>query len=455
VGEFIFLGMLFLISGDRSPVDLLSLIDAEVYFRSHNIEIRAANLLRIAEVEAQDAPGEVARLLAIRWLGNQAGNMKKPDVEAVLRRVSRGKAYRDAHTFPEQYALRALAQVERQPAPPMAVPDDSLRDTFGWCPAGVDLCFALDLRWPSALKPLNEKERRDLIGVLSSDTATQQQAIQLANVVGNFRLDRAAFSWAPVTGRKDQTSLWLRLSGQMNGKRLAEFVRRKVPGVTLEQKVEEPGIAVVRHENNQEAEALIGDTDLIVVNTEGKDPGAIQMLRTALEVRAGRMAGATAGDLGARLKKVSARAFGLVMGPVPKEPNLDGPFDVAFANPQSVELVLAPEGKGISVRLSAAMADADEAEQLAEAIDLQRKGYIIDLKELPPSVRPLIHVLEGIKIDVRGNTVRMEVRISPEGFQVIQDLLLKMRRSERQIRLPGAGGPASSQLAAGPRASGH
>src|SRR5262249_51293534 len=117
-----FLYLLLAGLGD-SPRHLVTLIDAEPYFQSRQIEISAEHLEQLAGTPPADAKGEVAQLLAIRWLGEH----RTEAARGTLERIAQGQVGEDKYHFAQEYARRALAALDGQrPARPRTA-ENSLR----------------------------------------------------------------------------------------------------------------------------------------------------------------------------------------------------------------------------------------------------------------------------------------------------------------------------------------
>jgi hypothetical protein len=75
--------LVFLSVGTTGSTDLVSVIDAQSYFKSRDIEVKPEKMLELAGKTPTDAKEEIAQLLAIRWLGEHPGEVKKTKARKV------------------------------------------------------------------------------------------------------------------------------------------------------------------------------------------------------------------------------------------------------------------------------------------------------------------------------------------------------------------------------------
>src|SRR5687767_3990502 len=103
--EFFAVGLLEMIvllagSGGLASNDLVSLVQAEDYFKVRNIAVSADKMAELAGKDPADGKTQVQQLLAIRWLGENAADTKKADgARALLEQIAAGKKAQDPHGF--------------------------------------------------------------------------------------------------------------------------------------------------------------------------------------------------------------------------------------------------------------------------------------------------------------------------------------------------------------------
>ena len=102
-----------LLGGGASFNDLVSLIDAEDYFRAREVQTSIDGLKELAGKEPKDARGQVSQLLAIRLLGElKIGNAdEKQRIVAALAPIAAGTRAQDRDGFAKRYAQRAVARL--------------------------------------------------------------------------------------------------------------------------------------------------------------------------------------------------------------------------------------------------------------------------------------------------------------------------------------------------------
>src|SRR5690348_877743 len=85
--------MFMAVGGLGMPSDLLSVIDPDAYFRSRQVPVTVGKMLELAGTQPTDAKGEVARLLAIRMLGQEPEEVQKEKqaIVKVLEPLAEGK----------------------------------------------------------------------------------------------------------------------------------------------------------------------------------------------------------------------------------------------------------------------------------------------------------------------------------------------------------------------------
>ena len=76
--------VLLLVGTGSGPTDLVSFINADDYFQSRAIEVKAGSLTELAAREPTDGKGAISQLLAIRWLGDLQPPKADPDLLALM-----------------------------------------------------------------------------------------------------------------------------------------------------------------------------------------------------------------------------------------------------------------------------------------------------------------------------------------------------------------------------------
>jgi hypothetical protein len=293
------LGLFLLVLGSGGAAnDLVSWIDADDYFKTRGVEVTAARMREVAARElAVEALAPVNRLLAIRWLGENAEAVKNDrQARRVLERIAAGDRARDPQGFARDYARRALARLDGKPDPVPTVPDDSLRaDALAWFPEKAVLVGGFDFRPPPGLDLPADPSLRALLAGSLSDRA-RKELYALAEVLGNVRVDRISFALMPPP-KECKARAFIRITGLLERKRLLDFIRADRPEARVKQEQGPRGELITLISTGPEgpAAALVGDTDLLIAATgflaSGSEQGKldpVEVLRKALRVRAGR-----------------------------------------------------------------------------------------------------------------------------------------------------------------------
>src|SRR6516162_5043354 len=96
------LGILVLLAsgGGSAPRDLASFVDAEDYFRTRGVVLKAEEIAGLVTKEPTDGKAQISQLLAIRWLANHPIDVKKAaGARAALEGVAQGKKAQDPSGF--------------------------------------------------------------------------------------------------------------------------------------------------------------------------------------------------------------------------------------------------------------------------------------------------------------------------------------------------------------------
>src|SRR5262249_32852903 len=95
---------LLALSGGAST-DVVSWLLPEHYFKAHQIDVTAAKMVELAGKDPADAKTSIAQLLAIRWLGEHPGEVKKAAAARdLLQQIAQGKKAQDPQGFAREAA---------------------------------------------------------------------------------------------------------------------------------------------------------------------------------------------------------------------------------------------------------------------------------------------------------------------------------------------------------------
>jgi len=371
--------LMVLLTGAGTPAnDLVSWIDPADYFKSRDVFLSADKMMVLADSEPADAKEEIARLLALRWLGAHPDDARKAEKSlATLKQVAAGKKGNDPHGFAREYAQRALAVIEGKPAPAAPpLPAGSVRDeALRWFPADVTICGALDLRPSGDPKGPDAKHPKEfppvgLAAFLPPDA--KERLYQFAEAVGNLRVHRIAFALQMPARGAEPERIYLRVTGLGDRGRLAAFIGQQLRGATVTAKKGPRGepITLAGSEDNAPAFALAGDTDVIIAGYQKNKARHLDVVEQALATRAGGQPSVLNGRLAARLKDVPEQAAGLLLGELTedlvKEMTSHGSPFRAFPRRFAADLV---RDKGLQVRVEGAFKDANEARAFVDSFE--------------------------------------------------------------------------------------
>jgi hypothetical protein len=424
--------MFMAVGGLGMPSDLLSAIEPDAYFRSRQVSVTVAKMLELAGTQPSEAKGEVARLLAIRMLGEEPDEVQKEKqaIVKVLQPLAEGKGPGDKHSFVRRYARRTLDRIGvKGTSPERAASEQSsqkLVEAFSWFPDKVAFVVG---SWN-----VNRDDARQnpLSSFLKANVPPEafEQVYKFAETVGNVRLDGFAFGFAVDAQQPGKGSLYVRITGAADHERLVDFLRKNggLTGTVKEEKGPQGERITFLAPQFGPAMALVGDTDLIIGGREGPGAADTSVLEQMLKIRAGTQPNITKGPLGEALKKVAPQTVGLILGDVPAEARqgllAGGPLR-AFPDRVQVEVSRAAKGD-LEVSIHAKMLNANEAKLFAEDGNGLRKKGLEALKNPPPTppgiklpprtFEMMRETLESVKLEPKENMVT-------GGMQVPRELL--------------------------------
>jgi hypothetical protein len=427
-----------------SPCDLMTLIDADDYFRSRNVTPTAATMTELAGKKPTDAKAEVRQLLAIRWLGDH----QVAAAQALLQQLANGKRAQDPGGFARDYAGRALARLAGKPLAPARAPEGSVHEGLAWFPVDVTFFGALDLRAPWPTKPFTLPDRAGKplrVQEFLPGARDRDGLYDFVDQVGNLRLDRIAFGYRAPAEPTKPGRLLVRLTGQGNHGRLAERLRGEaVPGSVQQRKGPRGEPITLLTLANLSTLALVGDTDLLVAaDPEQNARSRVEAIEQALEVRAGVRPGLLQGPFAEDLRGIPGRASGALIGR-PTDSIWEaliqglGPF---HNRPERLAFYALVD-RSVTVHYRFTLANAAQAGTFREDAEASRNKYLAALREVELSdarAAVLIQALEGIELKTEGSSVTGSVCASedvpPALAEVWLPTLLAMSGTRKQLQV--------------------
>jgi hypothetical protein len=430
--------LLLLLGVGGTANDLVSMIDAQMYFESRGVEKSVDKMLELAQ-KSGGGKAQIMQLLAIRRLGEDFPEVAKAHKTRVLQAltpIAKGEKAQDPHGFAREYAIRTLRGLGANLALPAQKMDRLLtRDLLGWFPGDVKVVGAGYVASAAEANRKMETNFRRLVKAL----IPQQEYAQLfdfADRVGNVRVDGVGFAF--FEGGKenqDKTRIYVHLQGKGDAKLFAAFLAEVLPNGRLETEKDAKGgsIRIVTAPNSPPALAFLGDTDLIMAGYGDHRQNHLDVLRQVLKVRAEGKGSVLTGPLADELKKVDPRAIGVVVGEL--SPVMQNEFrrglGVPLPAPTRVHLQMDRNGGGIDVKLAGSYEDEDKAKEFAAGLTKVNKQAIEALEKLPKEKLPadvnklLQTSLTSFRIDTKGKTVTLLAQVPADLLKVLPDLLFR------------------------------
>lgn len=425
------------LGGGGASNDLVSWMDADLYFQSREIKLEAPALAAQAAKEPKDAAASVAQLLAIRWLGEHPAETKQSkEAREVLEQLAAGKGAQDRLGFAREYARRALVRLDGKRPAPEELPDNSVKaDALTWFPADSALVGAVDLRAVSDDAALSDVERLRGAVIRLVPLAQLTEFYNFVDKVGNMRLDRISFAYAVDPEKPNQKRIFIRVTGLGDHQRFLAFLRETLPNAAVKEEKGPRGepISIVSTDKRPPAFALFGDTEIAMAGDENTQGDHAVILRQLMEVRSGNKPNVLTGALAARLKDVPARASAMFAGDLPNDMRQQMSRGLPFPVPRAV-VAQVTRAKVLAVHVTGIAADADEAKKTAEILNGLKQQGLDKLKEVPAEeVKPaqlavIRKTLEGVKIEADGANIKGNMEIGTDALKVMLELFeMKLR----------------------------
>ena len=425
--------LMLLLMGGGGGSDLLTMLNAEDYFRTRGIETRMDKMMELASKTPAGSKAGVQQLLALRVLGEKADQLKASrefaEYREILKQIAAGKKAQDNLGFAREYATWTLSRAGvTVAADNKADPVRRLQETtLDWFPAKLALAAALDVRGGRSFDP-GDAKLRNLIDALGKQIppGEMDKLYKQVEQLGNVRVDRVALGYLPDPDHADKGRLFVRLTGKADHRQLVKVFTQDLNIEAIEQSrgtAKEPPIAILQASKSEPAFAVIGDSDFIIAgNLDGKNP--LDTIKQILAVRAGKEASVLKGPLADELKKISDKAAGFVVGKLP-EPLLKdmtsprGPFKVV---PEHIVVEIQTQGDKLTLRLQGKLKNPDDAKSFCDSIvQLRAKGLeaLTNLPKNPPfpiDEADVKETLTSIQAEAKGETATVSMRLSRNGM---------------------------------------
>jgi len=429
-----------LLSFGSNSRDLVSYLNADDYFKSRQVEVTVEKMLDLAAKSPVDGKDQVMQLLAIRKLtANPAEARRDRRVRALLAEIAEGKKGKDRLGFAEEYARRALAQLDGKQIATSIMPKNSLRsEAFKWFPKDAALVAGFDLRPVEGIPAVEVGALQEAVTKFTRQT-NMEEIFDFIEKVGNIRLDRFSVGLAPDPQGGKNARIYVRITGKADHRRLVNFLRdtAKVEIVREERGADKELITFLRAGNRPPVIAVVGDSDLLLGGYMRDEGDHMAILREMLEVRGGKQQSVTTGPLADRLKKAHAQTFILMAGDITKELGL-GPLGAPGVDgkqtlPKAVAMEATRKANGLDIVVDAVMENEADARRLADEAskglrdgfeDIQRE---LKRKDVPKEASELLtKTLETVKIQAKAATISISIHVSNEVMKAVPDLLGKI-----------------------------
>ncbi|MBM4071313.1 MAG: hypothetical protein FJ271_20600 [Planctomycetes bacterium] len=269
--------MLALVGFDDGRNDIVSLIPPREYFTARKLEPTIDKLLALAGEPPTSGARQIAQLLALRQLADDAAAVKKSpragDIRAVLQQIAAGKKANDPTGFAADYAKRALAAIDGGKHEPRAVA--GWKEGLAWIPDNVTLLGGVDSRGA----PVGRKapDLAPLFAVIPKEAKTHM--FDMIDKLGNIRVDRLVFGFRELPNQEFE--YFVRATGKLNPKWMADLVR--AAQVKIEERAATTGpiyriIRPLAPNGKAPAMALVGDSEFLLAGADSaapRQPGAV------------------------------------------------------------------------------------------------------------------------------------------------------------------------------------
>lgn len=404
-GPQVFILYFMLLGGGRA--DVLSIVDAEHYFANRNINVKGDLLIRLAGRPHDGPKEEIARLLALRTIGENKDVSARATLEEVVRKEK---------GFIREYAETALARIDGK-EPAITFDKDSVRkDALSWFPADSAVFGAFA---PGAVGGVSEKQMRDVINKMIPAEG-RGEMYDFVEQTGNLRLERFAMAYNPGERNQGGGRFLVRLTGKCDRKRLVEAMKKADPNATT---TEDGDILHLNFGGGfLPAMAFVGDTDFVVGGLDGGFGGNANhraALDALLAVRAGKKPSVLKGVFGKDLAAVTESAFGVVVASVFEEMRKELLRSPAGVAPNNFLIEAAVVDKTIRLKGRAEFASPEDAKAGIEGGGRLKKAAMEELEKeanrlKPELVKMVKTMLDSLTFATDGNAVKAEMTVPHE-----------------------------------------
>lgn len=419
--------MLALMSGGASTTDLVALVQPAHYFQGRQIQVSIDRMIDIAIAEPNTPKAQIMQLTALRYLTDEAENLKKGKNYATNRDaielIAQGKKANDPQGFAREYAQRLLLKLDGKKAEP-AKYRPIREDALGWFPADIKIALALDMRHTAAGP---NDSLKGLLKLMPDEA--KKEMYDFIEKTGNIRIERIAYGFIDNEKERDKQRHYLRITGKANHAWMVATLKT-LPGERLQAKetkdAEGTPITILQQPNRDPAIIAIGNTDLMVMGYDRPDGKHEELIAEVLDVRAKKKPSAVTGGLKDRLAKIPDKAIAFAVGDIPNDMKQALGFMLMGAPiPSKLSAFVERMPNGLDLQVETTMANAEDAGKFVQKVGMLRKQGIEELRTamqqpLPPEFpaipfQALINVLESLQVQSKGEAVQVRAFV-PEGL---------------------------------------
>jgi hypothetical protein len=233
----------------------------------------------------------------------------------------------------------------------------------------------------------------------------------------------------------EPSRIYVRFTGAADRKRLTEFISKLIKEAKVEETKDSKGdpISTIENPNEPPCFGLLGDSELVMCGYGRREKEkSLDLVKQALDIRAGNKENVLTGPLSDLLKKVPDKANAAGAGELP-----DALRDMMLKNKGPISalparfLISQVRNKGIVLRGQATFKDEDQAKVFAGDLERLKAQGLEFLKAPPPgfpalpegAAEHLRKTLEAAKIEAKKDAVTGSIEVSPEVIKALQDVI--------------------------------
>jgi hypothetical protein len=257
------------------------------------------------------------------------------------------------------------------------------------------------------------------------DPANRNRFWKLLSIVG--RIDRIMLGYAPDRQRPPRSRIFIRVTGSINHRKLAEAFRQDWPAVIIQEEKGPQGEPITLVSSSlpiAPAFALVGNTDLILAGFEKtEEKHHLDVVRQMLDLRAGHRA-ALPWAFARELQEIPDETWVLMMGQPPDAFKNLPPFRVL---PRHLAFTLSGSPK-VAGRFQADLPTAADARAFAANLTQLKEMGTAFVKNPPIRLNPqatevMLATLNSLQVEVHEERVQGVLHVSSEAFNAVAEIL--------------------------------